>query len=115
MWVAVAPLLLVSIPSAQWLVLRDRVPEAWRWIPAGVVGWLAGLPIPFTAMAALPDDASPAVRIAAGVASGCAMGAVVGAVTGRTLVRLLRAGSGPRPRPLARRGAGGRAAMRRAG
>lgn len=85
--------MLCSIGAAQAIVLREHVVHAGRWIPANALGWLAGLPLPFIALAIAPED--PAVlRAAVAVVSGVGMGAVVAAVTGVFLVRLLRE---PRP------------------
>lgn len=90
-----APVLLNSIGVAQWLVLRRHAEGTGAWVPANAIGWLAGLPAVFIAMALVPDDAPVAVRAAAGVAGAVTMGAIVAAITGRTLVRIVRRNAGP--------------------
>jgi hypothetical protein len=32
----------IAIGTLQWLVLKHRIPRAWRWIPASAVGWTIG-------------------------------------------------------------------------
>jgi hypothetical protein len=85
----VAPSILLSIGTGQWLVLRHHVERAHGWIPANAAAWLLGLPAPFVAMAALSDDASAPVRAAAGVLSGLAMAGIVAAVLGTAAARLV--------------------------
>ncbi len=79
--------LLCSIGAAQAIELRRHVEHAGRWVPANALGWLAGLPWVFIAMAVAPQQAAP--RAVFAVAGGVAMGASVGGVTGAFLVRLL--------------------------
>ncbi|MBK6319003.1 MAG: hypothetical protein IPF51_09540 [Dehalococcoidia bacterium] len=42
--VSLAPVLLLSLPGAQWLVLRRYVPKAWKWVIWSTAGWLLALP-----------------------------------------------------------------------
>jgi hypothetical protein len=79
-------LLLATIGTAQWLVLRRHVRRAGVWIAANALGWLAGLVVVFAVLAAAPSEALVAVY---GVAGGLAMGATVALVTGPFMVRLL--------------------------
>ncbi len=79
-----AVVLLVSIPSAQYVVLRGgRLPGAWQWIPVNVAAWAAGLvftflPGPFV------DESTPGAVMAGGafVLAGICMAATVAVVTG---------------------------------
>lgn len=81
--------LLCSIGAAQAMVLRRHVHHAGRWVAANALGWLAGLPIAFLALAIAPEHRA-AARAAFAIVGGVGMGAVVAAVTGAFLVRLLR-------------------------
>ena len=91
--VAGGAVLLCSIGVAQAIVLRRHVERSERWVGANVAGWLAGLPIPFVALAVAPEE--PALlRAGIAIAAGAAMGVTVAAITGRTLVRLLRRAPG---------------------
>ncbi len=89
-WVAVAPALLVSIGVGQWLVLRQHVARAARWIPANALAWTLGLVATFVGPMFISETTPVPLAVAIGVASGVLMGAVVGAITGLSLVRLLR-------------------------
>jgi hypothetical protein len=84
-----AVVLLCSIGVAQATVLRRHVHHAGRWIAANALGWLAGLPVVFVALAVAPEHPA-GVRAAFAIAGGVGMGAAVAAVTGAFLVRLLR-------------------------
>jgi len=82
--------LLLSIGTAQSLVLRGRVRRAWRWIPANALAWCAGLIVAVSLMSVLlTEDTTLPGGIAIGAAAGVLMGAVVAAVTGWFLVRIL--------------------------
>ncbi|ETA05764.1 hypothetical protein V525_16020 [Gordonia alkanivorans CGMCC 6845] len=74
--------LLISIPSAQYVVLRNRIPHAWQWIPVNVVAWTVGLVFTF-----LPgpfiDESTPGATMAVTFAlAGICMAATVAVVTG---------------------------------
>ncbi|RTL69081.1 MAG: hypothetical protein EKK42_08290 [Pseudonocardiaceae bacterium] len=91
--------LLASIGTAQWLVLRRvRARCAW-WIATTGGAWAGGLLV-FTAVATpLWQPGQPlALIIAIGVLGGSVMAATVAALTGAAAVRLVtrRSGSGPR-------------------
>ncbi len=84
--------LLLSIGTAQSLVLRNHVRRAWRWIPANALAWCAGLIVAVSFMSVLlTEDTTLAEGVAIGAAAGVLMGAVVAAVTGWFLVRILEA------------------------
>jgi hypothetical protein len=80
--------MLGSIGVGQAAVLRRYVEHAGRWITANVLGWLAGLPVVFAALAVAPEHPA-AVRAAFALVGAVGMGAAVAAVTGSCLVRLL--------------------------
>ena len=92
-WVVLGTLLLFTIGSAQWLVLRRHVHRAGLWVPANALAWLAGLPFPFITIAAVPDGSAISAFILAGILGGLLMGLAVGAVTGWALLRILQAQS----------------------
>ena len=87
-WIPAGIIILLSIGSAQALVLRRIVSKPSRWVMANVVGWLAGLPWTFALPAALPEEAPAYLWVAAFVVSGVLMGATAGAVTGLAVMRL---------------------------
>jgi len=87
-WIPAGIMILLSIGSAQALVLRQIVSNPSKWVIANVVGWLAGLPWTFALPAALPEDAPVHVWVATFVLSGVLMGATAGAVTGLAVIRL---------------------------
>lgn len=82
--------LLASIGTAQWLVLRRHVPRAARWIVTTAGAWALGLAA-FTAITTpLWQPGQPVVVVAAvGLLGGLVMAATVAALTGWALVRLL--------------------------
>jgi len=86
-------ILLLSIGSAQWLVLRDHLPRAGRWIAITAGAWLAGLAAFMVVATPLWHEGQPALLIAViGAFAGLVMAATVAAITGFGLVRLLRSG-----------------------
>jgi hypothetical protein len=90
--VAGGAVLLLSIGTAQWTVLRGQVPRARRWILVTAAGWLAGLAVFMVIATPLWREGQPAALTAAiGAIAGLAMAATVAAVTGLGLVRLLTA------------------------
>lgn len=82
--------LLVSIPLAQWFVLRKVAPRAWRWIPVNVAAWAVGisatlLPSP------LVDESTGTNRLLLLYGSaGLVMALVVALLTGLGMRRILR-------------------------
>jgi hypothetical protein len=119
--VPAALVILLSIGTAQWTVLRRVLPGSARWIGWTAAGWLAGLAVFLGVAAPLWHAGQDVVQVAAiGVLAGVLMASTMAAVTGWGLVRLLRAT--PRPgrgstRPGRRwvrsRAIGGRAGQRR--
>lgn len=81
--------ILLSIGTAQWFVLRDLVDRAARWIAATAAAWLAGLAA-FTAFTTpLWQPGQPVALIALiGGGGGLVMAAAMAAVSGAFLVRL---------------------------
>ncbi|MET4144809.1 MFS family permease [Arthrobacter sp. UYCo732] len=73
--------LLASIPTLQWLVLRRTVRNAWRWIPWNMVAWAAGI-LWTLAPSPLVDERTP-IEVITGVymAAGLLMAVTVAAVT----------------------------------
>jgi hypothetical protein len=83
--------LLLSIGTAQWLVLRGRVARASRWIGVTAAAWLAGLAA-FLAVASplWHEGQSMPMILLIGAVAGLVMAATVAAITGFGLIRLLR-------------------------
>lgn len=88
--VAGAPVLLLSIGVAQWTVLRDFVPRAWRWVVANVLAWVVALPPTFVGPALVPRGAPIGLEVAVWGVSGLMMAAILAAVTGAAMARLAR-------------------------
>jgi hypothetical protein len=82
---------LLSIGTAQWLVLRKHVQKAGWWIMANAIAWPLGVATTFIPISLVPDGAPIGLWIAAGITGGIMMGATVGAITGWFLVKLLSA------------------------
>ena len=89
-WLMAAPGILLSIGTAQWLVLRRHVARAGLWIPANIAGWILGLAATFGGASLISETMPIALAVAIGVASGVLMGIVVGLVTGLALLALVR-------------------------
>ena len=83
--------LLASIGTAQWLVLRRHVARAGRWIWATAVAWAAGLAVFLGfAMPLWQPGQSLWLIVGIGVVGGLLMAATTSLITGATLTRLLR-------------------------
>lgn len=83
-------LLLASIGTAQWLVLRHRVPRSASWIATTAVAWLGGLGVFLAVAMPLWQPGQPLAQVVAvGAFAGLLMAATMAAVTGAGLVRLL--------------------------
>lgn len=95
---ALAVVLLLSIPVAQWLVLRRVVDAAGVWIGLNVAGWGLGLFWTF-APSPLIDESTPVgLLVLAYVLAGLAMATTVALVTGWGVLRFrLRPGVRPAP------------------
>ncbi|WP_431925887.1 hypothetical protein [Amycolatopsis tucumanensis] len=82
--------LLASLGTAQWPLLRRHLSRAWRWILVTAVAWLAGLGV-FLAvtMPLWHEGQALAATVLIGVGGGLLMAATTSAVTGFALARLL--------------------------
>ncbi len=91
--------LLLTIGTAQWTVLRRHVPRAGAWIAWTALGWVAGLGAFLAVATPLWQPGQSLVTVACiGALAGLAMAAAMAAVTGWGLVRLLlRAAPAPAP------------------
>ena len=82
--------LLNSIGTAQWTVLRRLVPRAGRWIVTSAIAWLGGLAVFLAVSMPLWHPGQPlAVTVAIGVFAGLLMAAGMAAITGLTVRRLV--------------------------
>ena len=82
--------LLATIGTAQWLILRQHVRHARRWILTTALAWLAGLAVFLGFAMPLWQPGQPAALIIGiGVAGGLLMAAVTTLLTGSALRRLL--------------------------
>lgn len=82
--------LLLSIGTAQWIVLRPLVTRAYRWIAATAAGWLGGLAAFFALTSPLWQPGQPfGLVVLIGIAGGLVMATVMAAVTGWFLVAIL--------------------------
>ncbi len=82
--------LLLTIGTAQWLVLRCYLPRSGRWIPFTALAWLIGLAVflAFTMPLWQPGQ-SPATVIGIGLAGGALMAAITSLITGAALLLLI--------------------------
>ena len=82
--------LLASIGTAQWLVLRDVLPRSASWILTTALAWLAGLAV-FLAVATpiWHEGQSVLAAVLVGLVAALLMALTVAAATGAALVRLL--------------------------
>ncbi|MGW4929004.1 hypothetical protein ACWEOH_07610 [Agromyces sp. NPDC004153] len=84
------------LASAQVVVLRRHVAQAWRWIPANAVAWALALPLTYLGPSLMFDVGVNVLGVGVLLACILAAGAMVGAVHGTVLVRLLRHPLAPR-------------------
>ena len=89
-WIPSSVLILLSIGTAQSLVLADVVQNPTSWIVANAVGWLLGLIWTFVLPALLPENSPPSTWVTTFVIAGILMGLTVGLVTGYALINLKR-------------------------
>ena len=97
-WVLVAGgalTLLLSIPTAQWTVLRRVLAGAWRWIPISVLAWTLALIFTLLPSPLVDESTAPAVVASLFGMGGVAMAVTVAVVTGLGLRRLVRVGADP--------------------
>lgn len=87
--VSLMPFLLLSMPVAQWRVLRGYVPRAWRWVPWSVAAWMFALPPTFIGPMSIPNDSPAAVIALTWVISGLAMATILAFVTGKVMQHLV--------------------------
>lgn len=81
--------LLVSIPLAQWMVLRRHVARARTWVPVNAAAWLVGLGVLMAITTPLWREGQSAVTVVLiGALGGLAMALTVGLLTGAWLARL---------------------------
>ena len=94
---AAGAILLASIGTAQWLVLRRHRPHSAWWIATTAAAWLLGLAA-FLAIATplWRPGQSIALIILIGVLAGLVMATTAAAVTGLAMLRLCRQ---PQPEP----------------
>jgi hypothetical protein len=77
----------LGVPQA--LLLGRWVAHPWRWVPANMLAWAAGMPLVFLGMGTLPENPSPLRGVLTAFASAFGAGLVVGLVHGRFLLSLL--------------------------
>lgn len=91
-WAAVgvgAVAILLTIPVAQWSVLRDVVHRAWHWIPINAAAWLVGLSFTLLPSPFVDETTPPAVLAVAFGLGGVAMATTVAVGTGVGMRRML--------------------------
>jgi len=71
----------------QWIELRRHTTGSGKWIPANLLGWMAGLAIIYLGASMTPEGAGLALIVVTGAASGLLSGLSVGAITGLFLIR----------------------------
>jgi hypothetical protein len=101
LWTVVAlaaPVLLASLGTAQWLVLRPHRRHTIWWIGATAGAWLVGLGVFIAISSPLWQPGQPPGLIALiGVGAGAAMAATTAALTGLAVRRLARTDQRPVP------------------
>ncbi len=91
-----ALLLLGSIGTAQWWVLRGELSGAGMWVPATAASWTVGLLALLGVATPLWQPGQPlGLRIAIGALAGLVMATVVAASTGAAFIRLLHRNHNP--------------------
>jgi uncharacterized integral membrane protein len=88
---ALGSLLLVSIGSAQWLLLRRRVARAWRWVGYSIAAWAVGLGLFFAVATPLwRPGQGPVLLALIGLLGAAVMAVTMAMVSGVGVVRLAR-------------------------
>jgi hypothetical protein len=90
--IALGVLVLLTIGAAQWLVLRQHLHDAHRWIAITAAAWLIGLAVFLLASTPLwQEGQSRSLAIAIGAGGGLLMALAMAWVTGWGLARMLAA------------------------
>lgn len=79
----------VVLAFPQWHVLRKQTTNAWIWLPANSLAWLAGMPVIFTTVDLAFQQLSRASALILLLSGLAVTGAVVGAIHGYALLRLI--------------------------
>jgi hypothetical protein len=77
----------LGVPQA--LLLRQWVARPWRWVPANMLAWAAGMPLVFLAMGTLPENPGLLRGVLTAFTAAFGTGLVVGLIHGRFLLSLL--------------------------
>ncbi len=91
-WIAAAGgavALLLTIPVAQWTVLRHVLDRAWHWIPVNAAAWLVGLSFTLLPSPFVDETTPPTVLAVAFGLGGVAMATTVAVGTGVGMRRML--------------------------
>jgi hypothetical protein len=89
--IGIGLLLLASIGTVQWIILRRQLERASSWIVTTAAAWLAGLGVFLGVAMPLWHPGQPfGLRLAIGVTGGLLMAATTSAITGWALRRLVR-------------------------
>lgn len=92
-WVTVVAggmVLLLSIPTAQYRILRGRVRGAWQWIPVNAGAWAAGLMFTFVPSPFIDETTPGWMMVLAFAVAGVCMAATVATITGLWWRRVVR-------------------------
>ena len=84
--------LLLSIPMAQYLLLRTAIPRASRWIWVNVLAWLLGLSWTFAPSPVVDASTPTSALILIYIVAGLLMAITVAVITGLCWLRWLRRG-----------------------
>jgi hypothetical protein len=77
----------LGVPQA--LLLRKWVAQPWRWVPANMLAWAAGMPLVFLGMGTMPEHPSLLRGVLTAFTAAFGAGLVVGLIHGRFLLSLL--------------------------
>lgn len=82
-------LLLLSIPLAQYCVLRRLVRRGWRWIPINMVAWLLGISWTLAPSPLIDQTTALVTLVVVYAVAGLCMAGTVAMITGLGLTRLM--------------------------